>query len=335
MRFAEPMLLFFLLLLPILAVAWIYAERRRRRDLARWLAPELQERLAAQASRPRRRASAALLAGALLFLVLGAARPQLGSRVLETRQRGIDVVLAVDCSLSMEARDLLPSRRERARQEILALLGKLQGDRIALVSFAGEAFLQCPLTLDRGAIQMLLPLLEPAVMPEPGSDLAAAIHEGIKAYTTDPRRSRALVLLTDGEAHAGDLEAAIGEAKDAKVRICAIGIGKTAGEPIPVPSNHPGQTEFKKDRSGQVVLTRLEEEALKRACQETGGAYVRAESGAAAARIVQALRDLEQGDVQGGLGIRYEERFVYFAAIALLLLLVEGWVGERRRESKA
>jgi Ca-activated chloride channel family protein len=332
MRFAEPMLLLFLLLLPVLAVAWIYAERRRRRDLARWLAPELQERLAAEASRPRRRASAVLLAGALLFLVLGAARPQLGSRVLETRQRGIDVVLAVDCSLSMEARDLLPNRRERARQEVLALLGKLQGDRIALVSFAGEAFLQCPLTLDRGAIQMLLPLLEPAVMPEPGTDIAEAIRQGIKAYTTDPRRSRALVLLTDGEAHTGDLDAAIGEAKDAKVRICAIGIGKSAGEPIPVPSNQPGQVELKKDRSGQVVLTRLEEEGLKRACQETGGAYVRAESGAAAARIVQALRDLEQGDVEGGLGIRYEERFVYFAAIALALLLVEGWVGERRRE---
>jgi Ca-activated chloride channel family protein len=332
MRFAEPFLLWILLLVPALGVAWVYAERRRRADLGRWLSPDLWPRLASETSGARRRASAILLACAVLFLVLGAARPQLGSRVLETRQRGIDVVLAVDCSLSMEARDLLPSRRARARQEVVALLGKMQGDRIALVSFAGEAFLQCPLTLDRGAIQMLLPLLDPGGMPEPGTDLAEAIRKCQQAFTTDPQRGRAIVLLSDGEAHTGDLDAAIAAAKEAKVRICAIGIGKGEGEPIPVPGDRPGQTEFKKDRSGQVVLTRLIEDGLKRMCQETGGTYVRAESGAAAERISQALRDLEQGDVGGGLGVRYEERFTYFAALALALLLVEGWIGERRRE---
>lgn len=318
--------------IPILVLFLILAERRRRRDLSRLLSPGMWSRLAAEASPSLRRASTILLVAALVVLLIGAARPQYGSRILETRQRGIDVVLAIDNSLSMEARDMGTSRRERARQETLGLLDRLRGDRIALVSFAGEAFLQCPLTLDRGAVQMLLPLLDPSSAPEPGTDIAAAIHRAIEAFQADPRRGRALIILSDGESHEGDLEKAIEEAKTARVRICAIGIGTTRGEPIPLSAAPQGSaTPYKRDRQGQVVMTRLVEETLRRACESTGGTYVRAESGASSQRISDSLRDLEQGEMQGGLGIRYEERFVPFAALGLVLLLIEGLLGERRR----
>jgi len=331
MRFAEAGLLWGLLAVPVMLLLLVIAERRRRGDLARFIPPATWGRLAGRVSRARRRASAVIVLLAAIFLLIGASRPQLGSRILETRQRGIDVVIAVDVSLSMQARDIVPSRRERAGQEILSLLDRLHGDRIALVSFAGAAFLQCPLTLDRGAIRMLLPLLDPGVAPEPGTNLADAITRSVGAFQEDPRRGRAVILLTDGEAHDGDLDAAIEEAKRARARICAIGIGKTQGEPIPLPARAGTGADYKKDRQGQMVLTRLDEEPLRRVCQATGGTYVRAEAGSASSRVAQALRDLEQGEMKGGLGIRYEERFAYFAALALGLLVAEGLLGERRR----
>lgn len=331
MRFAEPEILWGLVLLPLLLLGLLYAERCRRRDLARWFAPGVWPDLSAEISPRRRRLSAFLLLGALFLMLLGAARPQLGSKILETRQRGIDVVLAVDVSLSMEARDLHPSRRERARHEVLALLDRLEGDRVALVSFAGEAFLQSPLTLDRGAIKMLLPLLEPRIIPEPGSNLEAAVRRSVEAFQSDPERGRALVLFTDGEAHEGKLEDAVLLARESGVRVCAVGIGKAEGEPIPLHQREGEAPQYKKDRNGRVVITRLVEEPLQILCQATGGAYVRAGTGSTSEAIYSALRDLQQGDVEGGLGIRYEERFASFAALALLLLLIEGSLGERRR----
>lgn len=331
MRFAEPELLWGLVLLPLVALAVVLLERRRRRDLARVVDTGTWIRMLPSASPERRRLATALALLASVFLLIGASRPQLGSRILETRQRGGDIVLAVDLSLSMEARDIAPSRRERARQEVLSLLDQLEGDRVALVSFAGEAFIQSPLTLDRGAVRMLLPLLDPSSMPEPGTNLAAAIRRGIEAFQDDPRRGRAIVLFSDGEAWDGDLERAVAEAKDARVRVCAVGIGRTQGDPIPLPGRTGQPPQYKKDRAGRVVVTRLEEEGLRRACEATGGAYVRSEGGMAAPRIVRALRDLEQTELEGGLGLRYEERFAYFAAVALGLLLAGNWLAERRR----
>lgn len=331
MRFAEPDILWGLLLIPLLLFWIVHLERRRRWDLSRWFTPQVWNKLVMEISPYRRRASIALVLGALLLLLLGAARPQLGSRILETRQRGIDVVIAVDVSLSMEARDIMPSRRSRARQETIALLERLEGDRIALVSFAGEAFLQSPLTLDRGAIRMLLPLLNPEAVPEPGSDLEAAVERSIEAFQNDPSRGRALILLTDGEAHQGEIEEALSKAREENVRICAIGFGGTEGVPIPLDSAPGATPEYKKDRHGRVVVTRLQEEGLRRLCEETGGTYVRAKGGSASAQIYRALRDLEQGELEGGLEIRYDERFAYFAALALAFLLVEGFLGDRRR----
>lgn len=331
MRFGEPAFLWGLLAIPVLMVWFVVAERRRRRDMARWFDRSLWASLASEASPARRQASSILIVAALAMLVLGAARPQLGSRILETRQRGSDVVIAVDVSLSMEARDALPSRRARSRQEILTLLDRLRGDRIGLVTFANAAFIQCPLTLDRGAIRTILPLLDPTSIPEPGTNLAEAVHRSVGAFQEDPRRGRAIILLTDGEAHEGDIEKAIAEAKEARVRVCAIGIGSTNGEPIPLPARAGESPSFKRDRQGQVVLTRLEEEPLRHLCSATGGTYVRADAGMAGSRIVQSLHDLDQGEMEGGLGIRYEERFSYFAALAFGLLLVEGLLGTRRR----
>jgi Ca-activated chloride channel family protein len=329
-RFASTVLLWGLAVVPILFVLFLWGERKRRRDLARWFHEGVWTALARAPGPGRRKVSWILFSLSVGSIVVGAARPQLGTRILETRQRGSDVVIAMDLSLSMRARDVQPSRLDRARQEVLTLLDRLQGDRIALVAFSGEAFLQCPLTLDRGAIRMLLPLLEPEQMPVPGTNLEAAVARALEAFQDDPRRGRAVIIVSDGEAFQGEAQAVIDRAKEAKVRICAIGIGGIRGEPIPVAS---GSQAYKKDRSGQVVLTRLEEGGLRALCEGTGGTYVRAESGMASGRVAQALRDLEQTEMEGGLGIRYEERFAYFAGLALLLLVAETVWMSRRLES--
>ncbi|MDM7915390.1 MAG: VWA domain-containing protein [Candidatus Eisenbacteria bacterium] len=214
------------------------------------------------------------------------------------------------------------------------MLDRLKGDRIALVTFAGEAFLQSPLTLDRGTVRMLLPLLDLESAVEPGTNLAEAVLRSAGAFQEDPRRGRAVILLTDGEAHQGDIDAAIAAAKEARVRICAIGIGKAQGEPIPLATRPGAPPEYKRDSNGQIVMTRLTEEPLRRLCSETGGAYVRSDAGSAGARVIEALRDLQQGETKGGLGIRYKERFAYFAGASFTLLLVEGLLGEKRRRSE-
>ena len=180
---------------------------------------------------------------------------------------------------------------------------------------------------------MLLPLLDPEVVPEPGSNLAAAIQRSVGAFQNDPSRGRALILVSDGEAHKGDLDDAIAKAKEERVRICAIGVGKVEGVPIPLASSSASTPEYKKDRHGRVVVTRLQEDGLRHACEQTGGVYIRAEAGSASSQIYRALRDLDQGELEGGLGIRYEERFAYFAALAFGLLLVEGLLGERRKRA--
>jgi Ca-activated chloride channel family protein len=157
------------------------------------------------------------------------------------------------------------------------------------------------------------------------------VSRSIEAFQPDPERGRALVLFSDGEAHEGDLEEAIAKARTSRVRICAVGIGKEEGEPIPLRAR-PGETpQYKKDRHDRVVITRLHEQPLQSLCQATGGTYVRAGTGSTSEAIYSALRDLQQGEVEGGLGIRYEERFAYFAGLALLLLFIEGSLGERRR----
>ena len=330
MRFAHAQLLWFLAVLPVLGLFALWRLRAGRRALARTLGPLMAERLTRHLSAHAREARLALALLALAFLVLGGARPQRGTQYVSAKRMGGDVLFALDVSESMLAEDLKPNRLQRARHEISAILDRLKGDRVALVAFAGEAFLQCPLTLDYSAARMFLDYMTPDLIPQPGTNLAAALRTAVRAFSKEGEGVRAVVLITDGEDHEGDIDAAAREAHDAGVRVFAVGIGSSAGEPIPVRDGTGTIKGYKKDRSGTVVLSRLDEAVLRRIAEETDGVYVQAGGTLGLRRVTDAIEGIQQREFEGGMRVLYEERYRYFVWPALVLLLLESAVPLRR-----
>ena len=332
MRFGEPHWLWLLALLPLLAVGLILALRRRDRALRAWCDEGLLVRMVPDRTPRALWLRAGLVVLAAAFLVLAAARPQVGSRVLSVERKGIDLMVALDLSESMRAEDLRPDRLTRAKQGVESLLDRLRGDRIGLVGFAGDAFVQCPLTLDYAAARMFLRLMSPEMIPVPGTDLGAAIRSAVKSFDPKERKYKALVLVTDGEDHGRDLDSAVREAKEQGVRVFAVGIGSEKGEPIPQRSAAGEVRDYKRSRDGEVVMTRLDAATLRKICDDTGGRYFDGNAGGLALdRLYGEISGMEQKEQKGGIAVQYEDRYGYFAAAAFLLLAVESMLAERRR----
>jgi Ca-activated chloride channel family protein len=335
MRFAVPTetLLVWLLLVPTFCaviIAWVMQRRRVRAELA-FAERDLFARLSPGASRTLVRGKLVLLVLGVLALGVAAGRPQIGTRVGIAKRRGVDLMLALDVSSSMRAEDLRPNRLEKARREALSLVGLLDGDRVGVIIFAGSAFTQCPLTLDYGAASMLLSAVEPGVIPTPGTDLAGAIREATKALSSRPDRSKVLVVFTDGENHDSDPVAAAREAAEAGIRIYAIGLGSTSGEPIPVPPDEGGG--YKRDRSGQIVMSRLDEPTLMDVASAGGGRYFRATDGERElVAIAEDLSRMEQGDLESRMLAYYEERFQIPLAAAIVLISLASFLPTRRKK---
>lgn len=263
-----------------------------------------------------------LLSGSVALMLLALARPQWGRRIDESPREGRDIVLAVDVSLSMLAEDLPPNRLERVRSELSAFLDGLGGDRVGLVVFAGKAYLQCPLTLDHGAVRMYLDLLDPALVPVPGTALADAIREASRAFEPSERQHKVLILLTDGEDHEGGAIEAARQAAAEGVIFHVVGVGSAAGEPIPLRDAEGRLVGYKKDRQGRVVTTRLNEPLLKTVAETGGGRYIRAGQDAAGLRSLLAeIGHMDRKTFAGLRVSRYEERFAWFLVPGILLFL--------------
>lgn len=332
MRFADPHWLHLFWLLPMVGLALFWAGRQRQADLARWCRPELQKRMIPIARSWSRSLQGWIRLAALAFLILAAARPQIGSRVLTVKRSGIDVVIALDTSQSMKAEDLKPNRITRARQEIQSLIDRLRGDRIGLVGFAGDAFVQCPVTLDYAAARMFLRFMDTDLIPVPGTAIARAIEVGTGAFDPAEDKFKALVLITDGEDHEGKMLEAARKAKAAGVRVFAVGIGTEQGEPIPIRDANGQIQDYKRDGNGEVILTQCNPAALQAVCRETGGRYFDGQAGGLALdRLYAEIAALEEREMEGGLVTQYEDRFAHFATVAFLLLFLDGLIGNRRR----
>lgn len=296
--------------------------------MARFAEERFRDDLVPTRSPGRAAVRSGLVGTALVLSVVCLAGPSWGFRWERIERRGIDVVVALDLSRSMLARDVDPDRLTAAKREIRDLVDLLQGDRVGLVVFAGTAFIQCPLTLDYNALQVFLDQLDPDWVPIGGTDLGAAIRTSIETFVQKERSGRAVILITDGEDHGGELQAAATEAKAQGVHVFVVGIGSPEGVPIP-----DGRGGFVKD-GGSVVLSKLDEPALKELAMTTGGSYVRRVSGVADLReiylddIKQALESRELGSSRQR---RAEERFQWFLLPAFLLLFAEPLLGPRRR----
>ncbi len=326
----EAMALWGLVAIPLLWAFLVWMQRRRQRMLQAFAEAPLLPRLAPDVAPRRRALRDGLRLGALAACVVALAGPRWGFHWEEVRRHGVDLVVALDTSRSMLAVDVKPNRLERAKLAVLDLLRLLEGDRVALVAFAGTAFLQCPLTLDYDAFAQSLAAVDVGSIPRGGTSVARAIDAGVEAFEGRQGTHGALILSTDGESHEGDLAKALGRAKELDVRIFTVGVGTVEGELIPLGDAGDGPG-FLKDRQGRVVKSRLDATTLERIAEETGGAYVRA--GGASLGLDELFREhiapMERREIESAIERRYEDRFQVPLAVALLLLATEMLVADR------
>ncbi len=334
-RFAFPNMIYLLGFIPLLVVFFITVFRQKRRAMALFASSDLFQKLSRSVSRKRQIWKVVLSVGVVFLLILSLARPQLGTQLRTVEREGQDMMIALDVSLSMLAEDIKPNRLEKAKHEIGSLIDKLQGDRIGLIAFSGKAFVQCPLTLDYGAAHMFLDAMEPELIPVPGTALSEAIQKAVDSFVEKERKHKVLILITDGEGHVGEPLEMAGAASNEGVVIYCVGIGSSQGVPIPLTDERGNRTGFKKDRNGEVVMTKLDELTLEKIALETGGKYYRASTGEVELdKIYSDIADMEKKELASQQFSQYEDRFQGFLGLGLFLLVLEITIPERRREKK-
>jgi Ca-activated chloride channel homolog len=332
MHFARSEYLSLLWAIPILCLFLIWSFRARRKRLSRLISPQLSPQLIQEFSRPKAIVKAFLVLGFFTFGILALARPQWGARLETVRRQGVDIIAALDTSYSMYAEDVAPNRLANAKIQIHALLQRLEGDRIGLVDFAGTAEVLCPLTLDYGAAALFVDAASPGILPDPGTSLAAAIKTATSAFIAKERKYKVLILFTDGEDLQGQVDRAAESAKEAGVIIYTVGIGTPLGKPVPIRDGKGDIVEYRKDPEGQVVVSRLDERSLAEIAAKTGGRYFKA---TASESEMEALYDdisgLEKKELESQLFQNYEDQFQYPLAVAILCLIADIMLSERRK----
>jgi Ca-activated chloride channel family protein len=323
---AQP---FFLVLIPLAFALGLLALVRgllRRSALSRAVPSRLSAALAPGVSLLLPSLQSGFYAVGLMLMAFALAQPQCGSRSELTKRRGIDVVVAIDASKSMLARDVQPSRLARARLELNTLLDELKGDRVAIIAFAGEAFVQCPLTSDYEAAKLFLRAIDPEQVPQGGTNIGDALKLA-KDVLTRPEvdrgaKDRVVVLISDGEDLEGDVGAGVEALKEAGARVLAVGIGSEQGEPIPVVNKQHEVVGYMKDKSGNTVLTRLDRAGLTRIAQDTGGEFFYQPQSVAMGDVVKIIDKLQKSELESRLTVRYSEVFQPYLAAGLFFLVL-------------
>lgn len=335
MHFAHPQQLWWLIAVAAFAVFALRREALRATLLDAFARGPMLSRLTADYSPQRARLKTLLMVAALASLVVALAGPQWGSRMVMVEREGIDVMLAVDCSSSMNAQDVKPSRLMVARRELGELVKALEGNRLGLVGFAGSAFTFCPLTLDVSATGMFLDQLDTNSMPIPGTSLGEAIRTAVQSFPKNDPNKKVLVLLTDGEDHHSKPIDAAKDAAKLGVTIYTVGIGNSNGEPIPE-KDESGKSDYVRDSQGKIVMSKLDEGTLKEIASVSGGSYVHVDGAAADALspIVSAVSGAEKHQLEETVQRRYSERFQIFVGLAVVLLAIERTLSTRRRAAR-
>lgn len=330
MIFAAPHYLTALAVVPLMVILLLLVWLRRRRILAGMGDRGLLERLSQSYSGDRRAIKMALALGALTCALLSAARPQAGLQLTRGTARGIDLIIALDVSASMLAQDVKPSRLERTKTELSALISSMEGSRIGIIAFAGSATPACPLTADSRAARMFLDALEWGVVEEPGTDLGKAISRALASFDATEERSRAILIVSDGEDHEGGYVEATKRAVEAGVPVFCVGVGGEDG--VPIPSGRGGASDgFRKDSNGEIVLTKLNSQILREtAFSANGSMHVIGPSGGNLSALKSEIKSLPMKERPTTYTHR-GERFHVVAMIAFCLLLLDWFVGDRRR----
>ncbi len=326
-RFGEPLYLYLLIVVPILAAFYFYSNYRRRKRLKEYGDMELLKQLMPEVSKYRPDVKFWLMLAAMVMVIFMLAQPQFGSKMETVKRQGIETVVALDISNSMLAQDVAPSRLEKSKKLISRLVETFNNDKVALIVFAGEAFTQLPITSDYVSAKMFLETISPSLISTQGTDIRAAINLAMKSFTPNDGVGRAIVLITDGENHEGGAIEAAQEAAKKGIHVFVLGVGSPDGSPILV----EGSNEFRRDKDGNVVVTRLNEEMCREIARAGNGMYVRVDNTNNAERALNAeVNKLAKADVETQVFTEFDEQFRVLAWLALILLAVEIMILNRR-----
>jgi len=327
--FAQYRFLWLLLLVPLFLLGYGVVRRLRLARVRRLGDRALVEALMPSYSGAKGWVRMVLFSLAFFFFVIGLARPRLGAKLSERETHGAEIVIALDVSNSMLSQDLSPNRLDRAKLAISRLVDRLQEDRIGLVVFAGDAFVQLPITADYVSAKMFLNSVDTGSVPIQGTAIGEAVYTAIRSFSAQSEKSRAIIVITDGENHEDDPVAAAKEAAEMGIRVYTVGVGSAQGQPI------PKDGELMKDKDGNIVVTRLDEQVLREMARVGNGAYVHAGNEEFGLNpIVDDIRRMEDERFSSVVFEEYDEQYMYFFAIALALFVLEMLIGEKKAKRR-
>jgi Ca-activated chloride channel family protein len=326
-RFEDPIYLYLLVLIPILALIRFITYRNQKKRLRRFGEPALLKELMPDVSRFRPLVKFWLLQAALALLIVMLARPQMGTKISQEKRVGIETIIVMDISNSMMAEDVSPSRLDRSKMMVENLVDHFSNDKIGLIVFAGDAFVQLPITSDYVSAKMFLSSIDPSMIATQGTDIARAVEMASHSFTQEEGVGKAIVVITDGEDHEGGALEAAKAAKDNGMRVYVLGVGSPDGAPIPI----PGTNDYMKDNAGNTVMSALNEEMCKQIAQAGGGAYIHVQNNSAAQeQLDNELDKLSKKETTATIYSEFDEQFQAFGILALLLLIVEICILDRR-----
>ena len=329
LMFAQYRYLYLLLLVPLFLVGYGVWRSMRSRRVRKFGDEELVKALMPSWSGSKGWVRMILFSLAFAFFVIGLARPQIGAKLSEHKSHGAEIVICLDVSNSMLAEDYSPNRLDRAKLAISRLTDKLKDDRVGLIVFAGSSFVQLPVTTDYVSAKMFLGSIDTESVPVQGTAMGDAIFTGIRSFSAQSEKSRVIIVISDGENHEDDPVAAAKEAAENGIRVYTVGVGSAEGQPIPVDGG------LLKDKDGEIVVTKLDEDMLRKVAKAGNGAYVHAGNDEFGLNpIIEDIRRMEDEEFDSVVFEEYNEQYMYFFGIALALLVVEMLVGARRPKRK-
>jgi Ca-activated chloride channel family protein len=329
-RFANEIWLYALLVIPVLLLAFWLNARWRKNVLQQLGDANVLENLIPNFSKALPRWKRFLFTLAVAFVLVGIANPQIGTKYEEVKREGFELMICLDVSNSMLAEDLTPNRLERAKQAISRLIDRLKNDKIGVIVFAGEAYIQLPLTVDHSAAKLFLRSIDTDIVPTQGTAIGKSIELAMSSFSAKSKANRSIIVITDGENHEDDALELAAEASKQGIKVHTIGIGSTDGTPIPVYQR--GQmTGYRKDRDGNTVVTKLNETMLQQIAASGDGVYVRANNSRTGLNaLMDELEGMHREEFDSKMFTSYEDRFQYFIAVALVLLLIEVLLPSRK-----
>ena len=331
-RFENTEYLYLLLLVPLLIVLYIILHRFKKKALRQYGDMEIISQLMPDVSFVRPAYKFVMVLLALTSIIIALARPQFGSRLQEVKRKGVELMICLDVSNSMLAQDIQPTRLDRAKQSISKLLDNLKNDKVGLIVFAGDAYIQLPLTTDYAAAKMFLSTVNTSIVPKQGTAIGSALELAAKAFTPESDINKAIIVITDGENHEDDAVEIAKQTNDKGIKIYTLGMGEPQGTPIPINPYSPAK-DYRKDRQGNVIISKLDELTLQKVAIAGGGIYVRASNSKIGLKtLFDEINSIEKKEFEAKIYADYDDRFQYLAALALIFLFIDSFILERKNK---